>query len=291
MKEQTKYLTLEAYCKLYNSIEANTDKYLTQDNSWVKEFLGGEDYYHISTVSVNHFTPILLNGETKDSEIAKIDFKNAKNIHIAYKDLTRYQASQKLFWTYQTHFDNDCYRYSQDRWCITPRENTIKNRFFVTSYGSLFNDSSISRLFLMADLTYEDLEREIKLAKQKNDFEYLEELYAKQNDPNYDPYYLTEILMTNQTLSTDVLDTQNKNNFQRVKGVLYGINEYIKVVGTNVRVADVFRECKKYLNIDAAVRSYDLLSWKKIAEITFHTMLRMKEQMDKADTESLLVTV
>lgn len=132
------------------------------------------------------------------------------------------------------------------------RGNTIKKRFFVRSASDLWNDNALSRLWWYGYFTYD-----------------------KDSD---DPYELTKILLTNQTLATDVIDTLNRMNPTRIKGVLYGLRDYMDTIGTTRGLADEFRECKKYLNRWAAVTSFDYLDYKDIEAMTLQKLVDIHRQ-------------
>ena len=244
-----KYLTPEAYKKLFVNRNANKMKYLEEkDNSWVAEFLDMNEYCKSSEIKVKPFKLKLLKGGETDAQIAKIDFENAKIIHKALR-LTRSQAAQPLLWTYLVHFDEHLYEYAKNRWEKDIRENTTATRFFATGNGrSLYYDCAIARLWWMVELSY---------------------------DVNHEnPYHLLEILMTNQTVSKDILDTLNRTSLNRMKGVLYGIREYVAKVGTTKGLIKTIRACNREINRDAAIRSYDILPWEVIAENYYHTLLK-----------------
>ena len=131
-----------------------------------------------------------------------------------------------------------------------PRVNTIRTRYFVTGYRSLLNDNALSRLWWYGYLTYDH--------------------------SNSNPYHLTEILFTNQTICTDVMDTLNRTNFNRIKGVLLGIKDFKEVISPDEGIIDYFRECTKYLNRYGAVTSLEFLDFEEIRHLTFEYMVRLR---------------
>lgn len=98
-------------------------------------------------------------------------------------------------------------------------------------------------------------------------------------DPkNDDPFELTDILLTNQTICTDVMDTYNRMNITRMRGVLYAIRDFKNQIGEREGFTDYFRECKKYLNHYAAVTSLDFLSSDEIREIAYNYMIDLRNR-------------
>ena len=57
---------------------------------------------------------------------------------------------------------------------------------------------------------------------------------------NSNPYALTEILLMNQTICTDVMDTLNRMNFNRIKGVLLALKDYKEEYGEK-GLSDILR--------------------------------------------------
>lgn len=162
-------------------------------------------------------------------------------VYNAMKNLTPWQASNKYMWTYLCHANQDCWEYVQRRWLDASRENTIKTRFFATIPGSLLNDNAISRLWWYGYFTYD---------------ESLD-----------DPYMMTKILLTNQTVCSDVIDTLNRTSPNRIQGVLLAIEEFKDGMGSTRGLVDYVRECNRYLNRYAAVTVLDYLSKEEIRDI------------------------
>lgn len=88
----------------------------------------------------------------------------------------------------------------------------------MTTPGSLLNDNALSRLWWYGYLTYDR--------------------------KNSNHYWLTEILFTNQTICTDVMDTFNRMNFDRMRGVLMAIRDFKNEIEDNEGITEYFRECK-----------------------------------------------
>lgn len=246
------YFTEEAYEDLLHNISKNAEKYSSNDE-WLAEYFGKtEGYFKISkTVDVNRFVPSYTPGKKDDTQKAKDDLVNTRMLYSAFKNLTPLQASNKYMWTYLCHAIPEYRQYIFDRWMQEARENTIKNRYFVTSFGSLLNDNALSRLWWYGYLTYDE--------------------------ESTNPFALTEILLTNQTICTDVMDTFNRMNFNRMKGVLLAIKEFKETIEENEGITDYFRECKKYLNHYAAVTNLDFLEVEEIKKLAFDYMVKIRE--------------
>ena len=279
-EECLKYLTLEAYNKLHKNVKLNEEKYFNEeDNSWIKEFLDMENYCEVSSIKAQPFELRLIKGTESDAEIAKIDYSNAIILHKKLR-LNRYQASRPLLWTYLTHFYKPGYDYTRNRWQVD-RGNTVGTRFFATdSVDTLFYDCALARLWWMVELTYDkeaeenlkNFQAKFQEAKKNNDIAKLAEFKEIFKDPDkrdalyINPYHLTQTLMINQTVSKDILDTLNRNSYNRLKGILCAIREYVNRVGTTKGLIDNARACNREINRDAAIICYDILPWQVIAD-------------------------
>ena len=155
-------------------------------------------------------------------------------------------------WTYLCHAVPEYRNYIRDRWLQDAREDTIKTRFFVTSPGSLLNDNALSRLWWYGHLTYD------------------------KNNSNH--YALTEILLMNQTICTDVTDTLNRMNFERMRGVLTAIRDFKDTLEGGEGITEYFRKCKKYLNHYAAVTTLEFLDSEEIHDLAFDYMTKLREE-------------
>ena len=246
------YFTEDAYERLVSDVKVNASKYSSKEE-WLEEYFNNAtDYYSTSnSVEVNSYIPVYTPGKKSDAQKAQEDFENTRLLFTAFKNLTPIQASNKLMWTYLCHAVPEYSAYIRDRFLTEERENTIITRFFVTSQkDSLYNDNALSRLWWYGHLTYEP--------------------------GNDDPFELTKILLTNQTICTDVMDTYNRMNMTRMRGVLYAIRDFKSQIGEKEGFTDYFRECKKYLNHYAAVTSLDFLSSEEIREIAFAYMMELR---------------
>lgn len=251
------YFTEEAYDKLLHDIPQNTKQYSTDDD-WLPTYFGSSDnYYKMSSVDVGIFKPHYNQGKKDDEQKSKEDLINTRMIYDAFHALTPLQASNKYMWTYLCHAVPEYRAYIRDRWLQEERENTIKSRFFVTTPGSLLNDNALSRLWWYGHLTFD------------------------RNNSNH--YALTEILLTNQTICTDVMDTFNRMNFDRMRGVLLAIKDFREELAENEGITDYFRECKKYLNHYAAVTTLEFLNSDEIRDLAFNYMINMREEKNNGN--------
>lgn len=245
------YFTENAYENLLHNIERNESKYNSEED-WLDKYFGpNKEYFKISkNVDVAHFKPFYTPGEKNDSQKNEEDLINTRSIYDAFRNLTPLQASNKYMWTYLCHAIPEYREYIKDRWMQSARSNTIRTRFFVTGSNSLWNDNALSRLWWYGHLTYDD--------------------------SNSDHYALTKILLMNQTICTDVIDTPNKMNFNRIKGVLLAIKDFSETLNGNEGITDYFRECKKYLNHYAAVTTLEFLDYEEIRDLTFNYMVKLR---------------
>lgn len=246
------YFTDEAYEKLLNDIPRNAENYSGTDE-WLEEYFGGtSDYYKRSGVEVSSFRPSYAVGKKNDMQKSQEDLVNTRLIYDAFRNLTPLQASNKYMWTYLCHAVPEYRNYIRDRWMQDERENTIRSRYFVTNSDSLWNYNALSRLWWYGYLTYD---RE-----------------------NSNHYALTEILLTNQTICKDVMDTFNRMNYNRMRGVLLAIKDFKNEISGNEGITDYFRECKKYLNHYAAVTTLEFLDSDEIRELAFNYMVKIREE-------------
>ena len=237
------YFSEHAYERLLADVALNAKHYESdEDNDWVSEYFTGiADYYALSNVLVRSVAPYQQHGDLSDKDKCDEDIINVRIVFDAMKTLTPLQATNKYMWTYLCHCDLSCYRYIQHRWLKDVRENTIKTRFFVRGSNSILNDNAISRLWWYGYLTYDS------------------------TSPN--PYHLTEVLLTNQTICTDVIDTLNRMNPVRLQGLLLAIEQFVRESGTTRGVSDRVRECNRRLNRYAAVTMIDYLDRDEVKDL------------------------
>ena len=246
------YFTEDAYDRLLHDISLNAKKYSSSDE-WLSEYFGNTNgYFKISAVEVNSFSPHDTPGKKDDEQKSREDLTNTRLIYDAFHNLTPLQASNKYLWTYLCHAIPSYRDYIMDRWMREERENTIRSRFFVTTPGSLLNDNALSRLWWYGHLTYD-----------------------RQNSNHYS---LTEILFTNQTICTDVMDTFNRMNYNRMRGVLLAIRDFKELLGDSEGITEYFRECKKYLNHYAAVTTLEFLDSDEIRELALNYMIKLRNE-------------
>lgn len=252
------YFTEDAFDKLLHDIPANAENY-SSDEDWLPiYFSGSSDYFKMSSVDVNRFTPSYIPGRKDDKQKSQEDLVNTRLIYDAFKGLTPLQASNKYMWSYLCHAVPEYREYIRDRWMQEERKNTIKSRFFVTTPGSLLNDNALSRLWWYGYLTYDR--------------------------SSSNPYALTEILFTNQTICTDVMDTFNRMNYDRLRGVLLAIKAFKYKISDSEGITDYFRECKKYLNHYAAVTTLEFLSSEEIRDLAFNYMMNLRNEKLNGNT-------
>lgn len=248
--------TEEAYDRLLSSISDNTEKYLS-DEEWLPAFFDGQNNYYLkSSVDVQKFNPYYSPGKKDTLQKTREDLVNVRLMYESFRQLSPLQASNKYLWTYLCHAVPEYRTYIQDRWMQDERENTIRTRFFVTSADSLRNDNALSRLWWAGYLTYDE--------------------------SNHNHYALTEILLTNQTIWTDVMDTFNCMNRNRMFGVLTAIRDFSAELNDNEGITEYFRECKKYLNHYAAVTTLEFLDKEEIRDLAYNYMIKIRNEKRKS---------
>lgn len=253
------FFTDEAYNKLYNEVDDNLDRYKSGE-SWVNDFFEGREYFKKSNVNVGAFD-LQINDEYVDDKAKnEEDLINARMVYDALKGLTPLQASNQYMWAYLCHMWPNCSKYIVKRWNINEPQK-IQQRFFVPKDANgLYYFNALSRLWWAAYFTYDK--------------------------DHSKPYHLTEILFSSQIFCKDVLDTLNRRNPERIKGVLLGVKQYKdegKKISTNH-----FRECKKILNRKAAIKLFDAMSHQEIQKITYDTLVRTEKNKYSSEDEEMI---
>ena len=245
----------EAYDKLLHDVPINKERYF-QDDDWITDYFGSKTNFLApleENIEVDEFTPQYVPGNKSDAQKSREDLDNSIRIHKAFRNLTPRRATDKYMWTYLCHAIPEYRKYIVDRWMRDARENTIKNRFFVIENENLRNDNALSRLWWYGRLTYDP---------QNQD----------------DPYELTKILLTNQTVCTDVMDTLNRMNLNRMKGVLLAIRDFNALISREGGIVYYFRECKKYLNRYAAMTVMESLEPEEIRDLAYEYMVQLRNE-------------
>ena len=246
------FFTEEAYDRLKSEISINEDRYANYDE-WLDSYFSQSVYFKTSSVDINRFSPLYTPGKKSDVQKSQEDLVNARLIYKAFEKLNPLQATNKYMWTYLCHTEPEYRKYIVDRWFVDdPEEDKILKRFFVgDSKDSLFYNA-LARLWWCGYLTYD-----------------------KDNSAN--PFALTEILFTNQTIFKDFIDTKNRSNPNRAKGVLQAIKEYKETRGEKGLIK-CFRACNKYLNRYAATATLDFLEAEEIKQIALNFMNNWEEK-------------
>ncbi|MDR1168520.1 MAG: hypothetical protein LBK53_06510 [Heliobacteriaceae bacterium] len=243
------YFEEPAYDKLRQDISNNVENYIIDDTSWLDAYFNGLPYAKISGIMVND-----AKLDYEDSKKLTIDEKNAQDLtnvrllYDAFKKLTPLQATNRLMWSHLAHTRFKGYTVS--RWINDSDtedneiQGTIAKRFFVTDQKGLIRMNAVSRLWWAGYLTYDE-----------------------NNSAN--PYHLTEILLTNQQIWADILDTPFCGNKKVIKGFLSGLKKYLDEGNAKTNLADFVRECVKYFRRYAAVTNVDFLDEAEITDIVY----------------------
>ena len=244
-----KYFTESAYNDLFECVDTNIDYYSDIDNSWIEKRFDKREYSKESRIDVT--LPQL--------SISNSEYMNAVNIHTAFKDrITPKQASNPYLWSYLSHciyWEYTCQRWSSTRMSV----DSIKEHYFCKSetgnrIGFLRN--SISRLWWMAELSYQD---------------------DKSNR-----YELTELLFSHSDLCQSVIE----RNFSMNKEVIVGILSAIKAINDDPALKNVgidkngeyeWRNLCKYINRYGAVTLLDVLDRDDIREISYKYILEQRK--------------
>lgn len=239
------YFTDEAYSRLLKDVDKNTEKYLSDEN-WIPEYFKGEEYYKVSSIQVDDFE--LLPPNNDNGENAFEDIENTRRVYEAFKNLTPAQAIMgKTMWSYLCHVT---YRdYIRRRYFEHLGPNTIAHKCFFIRQDYSFILNGLAKLWWCGYCTYDP------------------------SEPNR-PYHLTEILLHTPSVFNYMMFSLNRHNFNRMKGVLLGVKDHITSCGEDGLSTSV-RECRDYLNRQAAVLNFDALPYEKIRKMTREFMLKI----------------
>ena len=247
------YFLEPVYDELFSAIEANQDHYMNNDPDWLNIVFSDRHYSKESTIEIQKPTLIEMDFSKDDSLKSQEDLANVRIMFDALGVLTPLQATNKYLWTYLSHITYKDYIFH--RWLSSPTDvpvRTIRTRFFVTSNANTLYDNAISRLWWYGYISYDE------------------------GNPN--PYHLTEILLMNQTICSDFVDTRYCHNRTIGKGVLLALKEFAGRLGPREGITDYFREFNKYFNRYGAVSSLDFLSSEDVYEIALNYMIQAREK-------------
>lgn len=244
------YLLEPAYDELTDGIEANRELY-ELDTDWIGEFFSGKKYSKESSIELPKPDLYIKPGVTSDEEKSQEDLTNVKILYDAFSGLEPLQATNKYLWTYLAHVT---YRkYVIHRWMPATTSATIRTRFFVTNTARSVFDNAISRLWWYGYVSYDE-------TNPKN------------------PYHLTDILLMNQTICTDYVDTGYSQNRVIGKGVLMALKEFSTELGPREGITEYFRSFNKYFNRYGAVSSLDFLSSDDVYAIAVEYMEKLRSE-------------
>lgn len=248
-----KYLLEPAYDELIDSIDLNRELY-SQDTNWISKFFAGRRFSKESSIELIKPDLFVMDGVLTDEDKALEDLTNVKTLYNAFNSLEPLQATNKYLWTYLAHVT---YRkYVIHRWMPATNNSTIETRFFVTNNANSVFDNAISRLWWYGYVSYDE-------SNPKNQF------------------HLTDILLMNQTICTDFVDTRYSKNRVIGKGVLMALKEFSMKLGPREGITEYFRSFNKYFNRYGAVSSLDFLSSNDVYIIALEYMKKLRKERIK----------
>ncbi len=246
-----RYLLEPAYDELYDNIGANRDLY-EQDSDWINDYFSGRCFSKESSIELQKAEMFMLTEISLDEQKSQEDLINVKILYDAFSNLPPLSATNKYLWTYLSHVT---YRsYIIHRWMPAATDTTIKNRFFVSNTAHSVFDNAVSRLWWYGYISYD-----------------------KSNPKN--PYYLTDILLMNQTICTDFVDTTYSQNRIVGKGVLLALKEFSLMLGPREGITEYFREFNKYFKRYGAVSLLDFLSSDDVRDIALDYLTNLRNDM------------
>ena len=243
------YFTKDAYKSLKKDLDANKEKYFS-DDPWLDQYFsetGITEYFKKSTIVV----PNVSLAYTGDDDVSKKndDLTNTRILYGAFRGkLTPLQASDPLLWSGLCHLVPEFRKYILQRWAKDDGGVSIKDRFFATEgRAKLCYYNAISRLWWSGYLTFdEDAEKT-------------------------NPWHLTETLFSAQQIQKDLFDQPMSMNRTIVKGVLSALKKVQSETGN--ACTPLFRECVwSYLNRYGAVTILDALTSSEIEDIAYSFM-------------------
>ena len=247
------YFPEPAYDELLGGIEQNVDHYMNNDDNWLSAFFGERSFTKESSIEVSRPTLLQMDISSDDAQKSQEDLTNVRLVYQAFT-LKPLQATNRYLWTYLSHVTYRDYVYH--RWLTTPTEvpvRTIRTRCFVTGNANTLYDNAISRLWWYGHISYDE-------ANTKN------------------PWHLTQILLMNQTICSDFVDTRYCHNRTIGKGVLLALKEFNGMLGPREGITDYFRDFNKYFNRYGAVSSLDFLSSDDIYDIAIAYLTKARQQ-------------
>ena len=230
------YLSEQAFNKLFDYIDSNSDKYKL-NSAWISQFFGAETYLYESSIEYPDFELINTGNKTED------DYTNTVTIYKSLgKIITPKQACNKYMWTYLSH--DKFWEYTRGRWPVE-KGAAIETRYFCSDSRRALTLNSISRLWWYGYLTYDE-----------------------ENSDN--PFERTKLLLEYTDLCQNLIQHEYSMNKTITLGILDGIHKYFNDGGTyNVEQE---RSLIKYINRYGAVTSLDLFDRDEMANKTYDYM-------------------
>ncbi len=246
------YFLEPAYDELLGSIEQNLDHYMNNEE-WLSAFFNERNYTKESTIEVHRPALIQMDIASDDALKSQEDLANVRLVYESFK-LTPLQATNRFLWTHLSHV---CYKdYVHHRWLTLPTDapvRTVKTRYFATGNANSLYDNAIARLWWYGHISYDE-------------------------ENTINPWHLTQILLMNQTICSDFVDTRYCHNRTIGKGVLLALKEFAAMLGPREGITDYFREFNKYFNRYGAVSSLDFLDSEDIYQIAIDYLVKIRKE-------------
>lgn len=252
------YFLEEAYDKLWNQVEANSERYLNAED-WLDAYFAGQEYMKASTIDVFLPEVVPFSGRLAVDQRTAEDIANVKQIYGNMRALTPLQATNQYMWTCLAHtayrdyvlhrwFDDEAFDALSDE----KKVKRIVSRFFATSNERSLNNNAIARLWWYGYISYD-----------------------AQNKSN--PFHLTEVLVSNTKFCTDFMLSHCCWNHVVGKGVLRAAADLLPQLDGNEGISGYYRRLKKYLNRYGAVTSLYFLSEDDVYNLSMEYLQKQRK--------------
>lgn len=226
-----KIIKSASLAELKENIEFNLALYSSDKNKKIIDLLNTDEVEQDNTLIVTD-----LNQKSKD------DLPNAIRLYEKFSNLPLSLASDEKFWAFLTH--TRFWGYMRQRWPLEEAEGNniefIKTRYFFNTKNKTFYRNGLSRLWWYAYLTYDSTKE--------------------------DPYYYTQLMLSNQEIANLLIETTNlARNQVALKAILEVIIkidelEQNRDINRIKNKREFIRGLIKYVNLIGGVTVWDILS-------------------------------